>query len=80
MLCRVCVASLSVFSVGLVVSFVFVFCLKSNVAVFLDSLLLIALSDVFNIYLYKIIVCVKVLKEVKTMYNNNNNGQIYGNI
>jgi hypothetical protein len=42
--------------------------------------LLIALSDVFNIYLYKIIVCVKVLKEVKTMYNNNNNGQIYGNI
>jgi hypothetical protein len=30
-----------------------------------DSLLMIALSDLFNIYLYKIFFCVKMLKEAK---------------
>jgi hypothetical protein len=30
-----------------------------------DSLLMIALSDLFNIYLYKISFCVKMLKEAK---------------
>jgi hypothetical protein len=30
-----------------------------------DSLLMIALSDLFNIYLYKILFCVKMLKEAK---------------
>ena len=43
-----------------------------------DSLLMIALSDLFNIYLYKILFCVKMLKEAKTMYNNNE--QMHDNI
>jgi hypothetical protein len=30
-----------------------------------DSLLMIALSDLFNIYLYRISFCVKMLKEAK---------------
>jgi hypothetical protein len=30
-----------------------------------DSLLMIALSNLFNIYLYKISFCVKMLKEAK---------------
>jgi hypothetical protein len=55
------------------------FVLSPMLSVSVDSLLMIALSDLFNIYLYKISFCVKMLKEAKkTMYNNNE--QIYDNI
>ena len=41
------------------------FVLSPMLPVSVDSLLLIALSDLFNIYLYKISVCAKMLKEAK---------------
>ena len=39
--------------------------LSPMVPVSVDSLLLIVLSDLFDIYLYKISLCVKMLKEAK---------------
>jgi hypothetical protein len=41
------------------------FVLSPMFPVSVDSLLMIALSDLFNIYLYKISFCVKMLKEAK---------------
>ena len=41
------------------------FVLSPMLPVSVDSLLMIALSDLFNIYLYKISFCVKMFKEAK---------------